>query len=323
MSGKSHAGKVGAFVFIGLVLIGALMLNFSQGLGLLQPKYELKLNVRSVAGLKPRSSVTMAGIEVGKVEEVQFNSQSQGALVRLSILKKYRLPVDSRFVIEQQNVLGDVAVTIKPGSPERGFLQEGAEVEGDQPFNLQEVAQSANALMRRFEQLGSTVEKAIVRLNEQVLDAQTLSNLSRTIGNMQALSDHAVGLIDNASGVISNAGPVLTLSLTNLYEFSRKLDKVAMEVEETIVTNRVELNEAMKNLRDATASLRQMTADMQSGKGLAGGLLKDEQLRAQVYATVTNLANLSSNLNRYGLLYKPKEPKRSSAPAYSGKSEFK
>src|SRR6185369_4728789 len=101
--------------------------------------------------------------------------------------------------------------------------------------------------------------------------------------------------------------------------FSRKLEKVAMEVDEAIVTNRVELNESMKNLRDATASLKQMTADMQSGKGLVGGLLKDDELRAQMSVTISNLALLSSNLNRYGLLYKPKLPKESHT-IYPGKA---
>ena len=79
----------------------------------------------------------------------------------------------------------------------------------------------------------------------------------------------------------------------------------------------------MKNLRDATASLKQMTAEMQSGKGLVGGLLKDEELRGQVSVTVSNLSVLSSNLNRFGLLYKPKVPKSTAPRVYTGKSEFK
>ena len=321
MSEKSHAGKVGLFVFIGIVLIGALMLNFSRGVGLFRPKYELSMRVRSVAGLKERSSVNLSGVQIGNVKSVKLDQKTKTVIVRLTILKEFPLHNDSKFVIEQIGVLGDQFVIIYPGSPEAPLLKNGDEVIGAEPFNLNEVAQSANSLLKQFDHLGSTVEKAIGRLNDQILDARTLSNLSLTIENFQGLSGHAVGLIDNASGVISNAGPVLTLSLTNLFEFSRRLEKVAMEVDETIITNRMELNESMKNLRDATASLKQMSADLQSGKGLAGSLLKDEELRAQVFATVNNLTMLSSNLNRYGLLYKPKEPKPPSA--YQGKSGFK
>ncbi len=323
MSQKSHAGKVGLFVFVGLVLIVALMVNFSRGVGLFQPKYELLMRTRSVAGLKERSAVFLSGVQIGNVSKVELDDKTKGVLVYLTILEKYRLHNDSRFVIEQQGVLGDQFVNISPGSPDAPFLKNGDEVSGDEPFNLQEVAHSAAVLLKRFDQLGETVGNAIARVNDQILDARTLSNFSQTIGNFSTLSERTVGMIDNASGIISNSGPVLALSLTNLLAFSRKLDEVAMKVDEAIVTNRVELNESMKNLRDATASLKQMTSEMQSGKGLVGGLLKDEELRSQLAATVSNLAVVSSNVARYGLLYKPKAPKETAPRTYSGKSEFK
>jgi phospholipid/cholesterol/gamma-HCH transport system substrate-binding protein len=323
MSEKSHAGRVGLFAFIGIVLIVALMVNFSRGVGMFQPKYELIMRSRSVAGLKPRSAVFLSGVQIGNVKDVELDDKSKGVVVRLTILEKYRLHNDSRFVIEQQGVLGDQFVNISPGSPEAPLLKNGDEVSGDEPFNLQEVAHSAAVLLKRFDQLGATVGDAIARVNNQILDARTLSNLSQTIGNFSTLSTRTVGMIDNASGIISNGGPVLALSLSNLVVFSRKLDEVAMKVDEAIVTNRVELNESMKNLRDATASLKQMTAEMQSGKGLVGGLLKDEELRTQISVTVNNLAVVSSNLAHYGLLYKPKQPKELAPRTYGGKSEFK
>ena len=323
MSEKSHAGKVGLFVFMGIVLIVALMVNFSRGVGLFQPKYEIVMRARSVAGLKPNSAVFLSGVKIGNVKDVELDDKNKAVIVRLTILKKFHLHNDSRFVIEQQGVLGDQFVNISPGSPETPLLKDGDEVSGDEPFNLQEVAHSATVLLKRFDQLGATVGEAIGRVNNQILDARTLSNLSLTIANFSAVSDRTVGMIENASGIISNSGPVLALSLTNLVAFSRKLDEVAMKVDEAIVTNRVELNESMKNLRDATASLKQMTAEMQSGKGLVGGLLKDEELRSQISVTVSNLAVVSSNLARYGLLYKPKPPKETAPRTYGGKSEFK
>jgi phospholipid/cholesterol/gamma-HCH transport system substrate-binding protein len=323
MSEKLHAGRVGLFVFVGIVLIAALMLNFSRGVGLFKPKYELLMRTRSVAGLKASSAVFLSGVKIGNVKDVELDRKSKGVFVRLTILKEFPLHNDSKFVIEQQGVLGDQFVNITPGSPDAPLLNDGDEVVGAEPFNLSEVAQSASSLLKRFDQLGATVEEAINRVNKQVLDPQTLSNLSQTIGNFEQVSERTMGLIDHASALVTNNAPVFALSLSNLLAFSSKLESVAIDVEETIVTNRAELNESMKNLRDATASFKQMTAEMQSGKGLVGGLLKDEELRAQVSLMVSNLSMLSSNLNRFGLLYKPKQPKNSAPPAYPGKSGFK
>src|SRR5882672_794756 len=163
MSEKSHAGKVGLFVFVGIVLIAALMLNFSRGVGLFKSKYELTMRTRSVAGLKPRAAVFLSGVQIGNVKDVGLDPKT-GVVVHLTILKEFALHKDSRFVIEQQGVLGDQFVNITPGTPDAPLLQDGDTVEGAEPFNLQEVAQSANNLIKRFDQLGATVSEAITRL---------------------------------------------------------------------------------------------------------------------------------------------------------------
>lgn len=312
MSEKNYALRVGLFVLMGIVLVGALMLNFSRGIGMFQPKYELNMRVRSVAGLKERSAVLLSGVQIGNVKSVELDQKNKGAIVHLTILKKYQLPSDSKFSIQQQNVLGDQFVIISPGSSDAPPLRDGDEVRGDEPFDLQEVARSTTDLLKRFERLGGTVEEAIHRVNDQVLDAQTLSNLSLTIVNFGKVSDRTLALVDGASMLVTNGGPALTLALSNLMAFSSKLEKLAIDIDEAIVTNRVELNESMKNFRDATASLKQMTAELQSGKGPAGSLLKDEELRAQISVTVSNFSVLSSNINSRGLwsiLWKPKQPK--------------
>ncbi|HWN96065.1 MAG TPA: MlaD family protein [Methylomirabilota bacterium] len=322
MSEKRYAGKVGLFVFIGIVLVGALMLNFSRGIGMFKPKYELTMRVRSVAGLKERSPVLLSGVQIGNVTSVNLDRTNKGAVVRLTILKQFPLHGDARFVIEQQGVLGDQFVTIYPGTGDTRDLKDGDVVFADDPFNLQDVARSTTDLLKRFDQLGATVGDAIERVNKQVLDPTTLSNLSMTIANFRDVSDRTMGVVENVGNIVTNNAPVFALALSNLNTFSRTLEKVAMEVDEAILTNRVELHQSMKNLRDATESLKQMTAEMQSGRGLVGGLLKDEDLRAQLTLTVSNLSVLSSNLNSRGLwsvLWKPKQPKNAPSPA-RGKS---
>jgi len=323
MSEKRYTVRVGLFVLAGIILTAALLLNFSRGVGFFQPKYELHMRVRSVAGLKTRSAVLLSGVQIGNVAGVELDQKTKGAIVHLTILKKYPLQKNARFVIQQQGVLGDQFVVIFPGEGEAPLLNDGDEVEGAEPFDLTEVARSTTDLLKRFDQLGATVGEAIGRLNQQVLDPQTLSNLSQTIANFEEVSEKTSGLIDNATVIVTNSGPALTLAFTNLLSFSRKLDKLAMDVDETLNTNRVELNEAMKNLRDASAALKEMTTELQAGRGAVGGLLKDDALRAQLVTTVSNLSVFSSNVNSRGVwsvLWKPKNPKPTKDPIYPGKT---
>src|SRR6185436_14416567 len=101
MKDKSHAVKVGLFMLLGIVLIVALMVNFSRGVGLFKPKYELIMRTRSVAGLKERSAVFLSGVQIGNVKKVALDAKNKAVVVRLSILEEFPLHNDSRFVIEQ------------------------------------------------------------------------------------------------------------------------------------------------------------------------------------------------------------------------------
>ncbi|HMJ89349.1 MAG TPA: MlaD family protein [Candidatus Acidoferrum sp.] len=322
MSESRFAGKVGLFVVVGIVLIAVLMLNFSRGVGLFKPKYEIKMRMGTVAGLKISSAVYLSGVQIGNVDAVELDPTNKNVVVTLSILKQYPLRKDSRFMIDQIGVLGDQFVTITPGSLDAPPLNDGDEVPGQEPFNFQEVARSANDLLRRFEQLGGVVEEAVKRVNTHVLDTQTLSNLSRTISNFQEASDTASTVVDNLGVLITNNAPAITMSLSNLLAFTDRLRKIAGDLDETVATNRNGLNVSMHNLEQSTASLKKLTADAEAGHGIVGGLFRDEQMRGQVSQTLSNLSILSSNLNRYGLLYKPKQPKETKEPIHRGKSPF-
>jgi hypothetical protein len=92
---------------------------------------------------------------------------------------------------------------------------------------------------------------------------------------------------------------------------------MADQLGQIIGENRPQLAEAMKNFRDVSATFKQLAADLQSGKGIAGGLLNDQPMRARFGDLITNADSLAadfsifgSNLNQKGIwrmLWKPKE----------------
>jgi len=65
----------------------------------------------------------------------------------------------------------------------------------------------------------------------------------------------------------------------------------------------------VKNLQQASRVLNAVVSDLDAGKGVVGALLRDEQLKTNLTRVVVDAGSLVSNLNRFGLLYKPKPPK--------------
>ncbi len=325
MSDSRFVGKVGFFVAVGIILLALLLMSFSKGLSLFTPTYELRLKTASVGGLKNAAAVLMSGVTVGNVVDAQIPSDGKGVILRLKIQERFKIHADARFAIEQIGFLGDQYVAIYPQKNAAPILKSGDIVTADEPLNIQEIVRSAAGLMQGVTQTLKVLNDAVTRVDRTVLGDQSLSNVTTTLSNFRIVSERAVTMIDGVSRIVeTNSNPIAT-SVSNLVRFSAELDNLAGEMQLTVATNRIELTKAVKNLERTTAVLERLANDVESGKGLAGTLIKDQQLQLNLSVAVANLATLSSNLNRYGLLYKPKPPKNEEAPKplFPGRTPFK
>jgi hypothetical protein len=151
---------------------------------------------------------------------------------------------------------------------------------------------------------------AILRADRTVFSEPTLTNLAVGLQNFRVISDRVLVMADRVNALVETNSSSLSLSLSNMAQFSEGLNRLATELREMLVTNRVEINSAVKNLDESSRLVKGLASEMDRGSGLAGALIKDSQLKTNVSVVVSNLAVLTSNLNRYGLLYKPKPPKK-------------
>ena len=136
--------KVGLFVFIGLVVLAVLLLQFSKGMTFFRTTYRILLHSPNVVGLKTRAAVLLSGVQVGTVADIQLVPEGTNATITLRIYGQYRICTNAQFVIEQAGFLGDQYVAIiLTNSTGRCFV-DGDSVTTEAPFNLQEAARSAN-----------------------------------------------------------------------------------------------------------------------------------------------------------------------------------
>ncbi|HEY1172263.1 MAG TPA: MlaD family protein [Verrucomicrobiae bacterium] len=336
MSKDKREWKVGLFVIIGLVLLGLLLMNFSKGASLFTSTYDLRMRTSNIGGLIPGAKVVMAGVPVGTVHKIELEQGGKTVIALLRILKKYQIHGDAQFFIEQAGFLGDQYVSVKVDKNEAPLLGDGAEVQCQEPFNMQEAARSAQGLIERVDKMVQQINTAVDRVDKGLLSDATLKSLTTTITNLQSVSEKTVSAVGRIEQLVETNAPTLTRSLNNVADFSEKLstmtnivnfterlNKVADELQLTISENRGDIREAVKNLEGATESANAIMKDIKDGKGLAGSLLSDEQLRVEFGQIVTNISILSSNVARFGLLYKPKVNKSTvNRPAESVKQVF-
>jgi phospholipid/cholesterol/gamma-HCH transport system substrate-binding protein len=91
--------------------------------------YHVTAEFDNVGDLKSGSPVTMAGVRVGEVEGIRFDSRSYKAVVALRIDSQFdRIPDDSDASIQTQGLLGGKYIGIGPGGSDM-YLKDGGRIE--------------------------------------------------------------------------------------------------------------------------------------------------------------------------------------------------
>jgi phospholipid/cholesterol/gamma-HCH transport system substrate-binding protein len=91
--------------------------------------YRVTARFDNIGDLKGGSPVSMAGVRIGRVESVTFDSNDYRAVVTLRIDPQFdRIPDDSDASIQTQGLLGGKYVGIGPGGSET-FLKDGSQIE--------------------------------------------------------------------------------------------------------------------------------------------------------------------------------------------------
>ncbi len=312
MSQSSQSTKVGLFVFVSLLLLVGLILGFSKGLSLFRPTYALNLQTANVGGIKEQAQVLVGGLRVGAVSQLMLGTDGKTVMLKLRVDRRYPLREDARFVIEQSGFLGDQHVAIYPNSVTSPLLADGAVVRCEEPFNLQEAARAATSFITRVEQTAQEIREAVRRIDQTVLNDANLAAISQSMSNLHLLSVKALGVVDRVDTlVVSNTQPV-SLAISNLLLFAHSMERLGGTLNATVAENRTQLNLTLEHAQSATRSVDALTRDLNDGKGLAGSLLKDADVRESFRQTVLNFSQFSSNLNRHGLFYKPRNAKTNS-----------
>ena len=317
MSKSRQEWKVGLFVFIGLVLLAGLLLEFSKGLSFFRPTYVIYLRADNVGGLKPSAAVLMSGVQVGSVSDIQLAPDGKSVTITLRLYKQYEIHKDAKFIIDQSGFLGDQFVAIEPTLNEGQPFQDQDHAKAEAPFNLQQFTRSATGFIQRIDETVKKLDDALTDVTRLVLNPETLTNLTETIGNLRSFSESARVVADNLNGVLATNSPAIRQSASNLVAFSEQLNHFGDGLNGVLATNRQTIQTALGNIEDSADSLKELLHGVQAGQGLAGDLLKNQQLATNVSQIAQNLSITTSNLNRlglWGILWQHRPPHSKEAP---------
>ena len=121
--------SVGGFVLAGIIALVFLAVQVSGvDRGRTQNSYDVIARFDDVAGLRARAKVSMAGVTIGRVREIDVDMTWGDAIVTLEILgEPGNLTTDTSAKILTEGILGARYIGLSPGADDE-TLQHGDEI---------------------------------------------------------------------------------------------------------------------------------------------------------------------------------------------------
>jgi len=121
---------VGLFLLVGLLCLGYLSFKLGDVHLWGTSDYQVFAKFSNIAGLKEKATVTMAGVTIGQVKDIQLKDGQ--ALLVLSIHKDVPLEEDVIASIKTMGIIGDKYISISPGASDK-YLGPGGVIRDTQP----------------------------------------------------------------------------------------------------------------------------------------------------------------------------------------------
>ncbi|HJT82633.1 MAG TPA: MlaD family protein, partial [Chthoniobacterales bacterium] len=235
--------KVGIFVFLGLVALGALVVQFGRlGEGF-KTYYPLKVRFNDASGLLKGSEVLLAGASIGKVAGgPRMTSEGNGVDVPLKIYDYIKIPEGSKFTVGSSGLLGDrfVNVTLPPGERKK-FIAPGSYITGVRETGLDDLTREGGALVADLRGTVQKINVAVDRLGQEALSPANMENLKTSL---QHLSE-ATGALAQSSQKLEGVMAQADAAMSSIKNDADTLQQV--------------LNDARKTVQSASEVFRQAT----------------------------------------------------------------
>ncbi len=312
--------RVGLLVIISVVVLILLILSASGDISFAR-KLRLQAKFASADGLRPGAEVRLAGVRIGKVDEVLLlpatnNPEDPRVSTTLSIDSKVNgrpvtelIRTDSSAQLTSPSLLGsDKVINILPGTALGQPVSQNYELRSVQSAGFDQLTTNGNDLVQQLNKLSAQLTDITGKINQGqgtlgrfVNDEAFYDNLNRTVRESQDLitqirtGQGSAGKLVNDPALYNNLNDV-TVQLKGISEDLRRGRGTAGR----LLTDEALYNEArsaISRLNVAVDQVGQITADIRAGRGSAGKLLTDEALYNDARAAIARFNTTAERID--------------------------
>src|ERR1044071_387558 len=264
-------------IFFALALIAAFVIMEVVGsFDFFKSGIRIHARFKTVQELKEGDPVKMAGVPIGRVEEIKLLADTVDVLMKLN--KPDNVRTDSKAVVKFAGLMGQNFVSLTFGSPAGPKATDGTLIEAEEQPDL-------NALMTKMENVATGVENLT-----KSLSGDSIQNL------LGPFTDFMKENRAQITAMFANMKAISAQIAEGKGTFGRMVhDEALYQSALTAVTN---MNETVADIERAVAQAQTVMNDINAGKGTMGKLAKDEALYNDATTAMTNLREIFQKINQ-------------------------
>lgn len=288
--------KVGILAIVGIAIF-VVGFKFLKGSNVFKRDYTYYAIYDNVDGLNASNPVYVSGYQVGRIKDISLIQMSNGmnkALVTYNIHNDIKIPRGSSALIYATDLLGAKAVKISYVTNPSYYEDGDTIVNGIELGMIEKLGTSITPLLGHIDSL-------VVGLGG-IVDKNNKDNLQNVVANLNAvigqLNRDLPAITGGVNTLVNDNNSKLNKTLGNLEAFTGNLNQNNVKINHLLTNldqfsdtlNQMQIKQTIENAELAIAQLNTLLAQINTGKGTMGKLVKDETL-------YNNLQNASSNLN--------------------------
>ena len=299
--------KVGLTVFIGLVILFVFLFIVGSENNFLTSKYQLKIFVDNVQGLNSGSMVSLGGIKIGSVKNIEFARKDSvnGVDVTLDILTQYQPEVtkNSTAQVKTIGLLGDQFVDISIGQKGEVPLKQGEYITVKPTLTFDKFADKIDpvvddfsGVMKNLKVISDSIAHGKGMVGRMINSPASGKNLEQLIANITSVT----GAITQKKGTLGKLAYDSTL-YNNLTELTGNINSISDSVKSGKGTlGKLLVNDSLyNNINTLTVKLNNLISKTESDSTMVGGLFNDTKFYNQFNSVLKELNLLIKDLREH------------------------
>ena len=313
--------RVGIFVLLAIGILVFLILNASGDINPFSKKLHLKARFADANGLRDGSEVRLAGVRVGKVDQITLLPPSDVPNApRVEVLMTIDSSIDGRPANERirsdstaqqgsPSLLGnEMLINITPGTAVGQPVQDYAVLPSSSSNTVNDFATSGTDLAQRLSKLSDEIKGIVGDVKEGkgtvgrlFTDEALYNNLNATIRETEDVmrqvraGNGSAGRFINDPALYNNANEIALQMRAIAADLRAGRGTAGRLLTDDELYNRI--NRTADKLDRSVDQINQVIADINEGRGTLGKLIKDEQIYNDARAAIARFNTTAERID--------------------------